>query len=222
MSRFAARFVGALADGLDRGDADAAPAALLAEEAEVLLAVRRDLAQHRDALVAVALQPADDERGVAAAVAVAEAEAVLALEPLGAAPTDQRDLQLVRERADGDRVVGAVRAGDADAAFVDEVPEPVGRVLRRALRQPVLGVQHELDRPVEQSLLGRLVEREAVDLVVAAARTVERRAQPSDLDRFHTGSFGSTGCACAYCIHRVPWRAPSAGDRRDVTAEVGE
>ena len=127
--------------------------------------------------MAVALQPADDERGVAAAVAVAEPEAVVALQPLGAAPADQRDLQLVGERADGDRVVGAVRAGDADAALVDEVAEAVGRVLRRALRQPVLGVQHELDRPVEQTLLGGLVEREAVDLVVAAAGTVERRAR---------------------------------------------
>ena len=41
---------------------------------------------------------ADDERGVAAAVAVAEPEAVVALQPLGAAPADQRHLQLVGER----------------------------------------------------------------------------------------------------------------------------
>ena len=46
-------------------------------------------------------------------------------------------------------------------------------------------MQHELDRPVEQTLLGGLVEREAVDAVVAAVGSVERRTQPSDLDRFH-------------------------------------
>ena len=131
---------------------------------------------------------ADDERGVAAAVAVAEPEAVVALQPFGTAPADERDLQLVRERPDRDRVVGAVRAGDTDAALVDEVAKAVGRVLRRALRQPVLGMQHELDGPVEQPLLGGFVEREAVDLVVAAAGPVEGRAEPSDLDRFHANS----------------------------------
>ena len=53
------------------------------------------------------------------------------------------------------------------------------------LRQAVLGVQHELDRPVEQPLLRRLVEREAVDPVVATAGPVERGPQPPDLDRLH-------------------------------------
>ena len=111
-----------LAHGLDRGDRDVAPSALLAEVAEVLLAVRRHLAQHRDALVAVLLQPADDERRVAAAVAVAQTEAVLARVALGAAPADERHLELVGVRPDDHRVVGAVGAGDADAPLVDQLP----------------------------------------------------------------------------------------------------
>ena len=41
------------------------------------------------------------------------------------------------------------------------------------LRQPVLGVQHELVRAVEQTRLDGLVEGHAVDLVEAAAGTVE-------------------------------------------------
>ena len=168
--------VGALAHRLDRGDAEPAPPALLAEEPEVLLAVRRDLAQHRDPLVI---------RGASASPTTSAASP-----PQSPLPSRKQyspcsrsvphqlisgTCELVRERADGDRVVGAVRAGDADAALVDQVPEPVGRVLRRALRQPVLGVQHELDRPIEQPLLRRLVEGQPVDLVVAAAGPVERR-----------------------------------------------
>ena len=147
----------ALGDGLDRGDADVSPTALLAEEAEVLLAVRGDLAEHRDALMTVALEPRDHERRVAATITVAEPEAVLALEAFGAGPTDERHLQRVGERAHGSRVVGAVRARDRDAAFVDEPAKSVGRVLGRTVRQAVLGVQHELDRTIEQTRLGRLV-----------------------------------------------------------------
>ena len=45
-------------------------------------------------------------------------------------------------------------------------------------------MQHELDRPVEQSRSARLVEGEPVDPVVPAVGSVERRAQPSDPDRF--------------------------------------
>src|SRR5262249_14257599 len=116
---------------------------------EVLLAVGRDLAEHRDTVVAVLLQPADNERGVAAAVTVPEAKAVVALQSLGPAPADQWDLQLVGERSDGDRVVGAVRTGDTDAALVAEIPKAAGRVLRAPLRQAVLGMQDELDRTVQ-------------------------------------------------------------------------
>ena len=176
--------LGALAHRLDRRDREPVATALLAEVPEVLLAVRRDLAQHRDAPVPLPLQPRDDERGVATDVAVAEPEAVLALQPLGAGPADERHLQLVRERRDRDRVVGAVRAGDRDAALVDQVPEPVGRVLRGAVRQTVLAVQHELVRPVQEPALDALVEGQAVDLVVTAVRPVERRAEPADLDGF--------------------------------------
>ncbi len=131
--------LGRLTHRLHRGDGDAAPTTLLTEVAEVLLAVRRDLAQHRDALVSLLGQPRDDERGVAADITVAESEAVVTLQPLGARPTEQRHLHLVGERRDGDRVVGAVRAGHADAALVDEVPEPVGGVAwpsRWAARSP--------------------------------------------------------------------------------------
>ena len=48
-----------------------------------------------------------------------------------------------------------------------------------------------------------LVEREAVDLVVAAAGSVERRTQPADLDRFHGIPLaGRAPCAqLVYCIH---------------------
>ena len=53
------------------------------------------------------------------------------------------------------------------------------------LRQTVLGVQHELVRPVEQARLDGLVEGHPVDLVVAAAGPVEARAEPADLDGFH-------------------------------------
>src|SRR6185436_14530400 len=77
------------------------------------------------------------------------------------------------------------RARDGDAALVDEMTEAVGRVLGRAVRQAVLAVQHELHRSVEQSRGFRLFEREAVDLVVAAPRSVERRTEPADLDRVH-------------------------------------
>ena len=133
----------------------------------------------------MALQPRDHERGVATAVAVAEAEAKLAPEAFCATPADQRYLELVGERPNGDRVVGAVGTGDRDAALVDEVAEPVGRVLRGTLGKPILRVQHELDRTVEQSRLRRLVECEAVNLVVAAAWTVERGTEPADLDWFH-------------------------------------
>src|SRR3954468_22117314 len=103
--------------------------------------------------MAVALQPRNDERGVAAAVAVPEPEAVVALQALRTAPTDERNLQLVRERTDRDRIVGAVRARDADAPFVDEVAEAVGRVLGRSVRETVLGVQHELVRTIEEARL---------------------------------------------------------------------
>ena len=50
-------------------------------------------------VVTLALEPGDDEGGVTAAVAVAEPEAVLALESVGAAPADERDPELVGERA---------------------------------------------------------------------------------------------------------------------------
>ena len=121
--------------------------------------------------------------------------------------------QLVGERSDGDRVVGAVRAGDADASLVDEIAEPVGRVLRRSLRQAVLGMQHELDRTVEQALFGGLVEREAVDPVVAAAGAVERGAQPADLDRFHSRAVPSSRRRCDR--RRDPYRAYAAGSVQD-------
>jgi hypothetical protein len=49
----------------------------------------------------------------------------------------------------------------------------------------VLGMQHESDWPIEQSLRRGFVEREPMDPVVATARPVERRTQPADLDRFH-------------------------------------
>ena len=138
--------------------------------------------------MALPLEPRDDERGIATAVAVPEPEAVVALESFRAAPADERDLQLVGERADGDRVVGAVRTGDGDAALVDEVAEAVRGVLGRAVGQAVLAVEDELDGSVEQPGLLRLVEREPVDLVVAATRAVERRTEPADLDRFHVAA----------------------------------
>src|SRR6185503_2172322 len=112
-----------LAHGLDRTDAHTTPPARLAEEPEVLLAVRRDLAQHRDALVTVVHEPTDDERRIATTVTIAEAEAIVTLQPLRARPRDQRHLHLVRERCHGDRVVGAVRAGHTDAALVNEILE---------------------------------------------------------------------------------------------------
>src|SRR4051812_48406292 len=143
--------------------------------------------------MALALQPTDDERRVATAITVAQTEAVVALQSFCAAPADQRYLQFVRERTDDDRVVGAVRAGDADAALVDQEAKSIGRVLGRALGQPALGVQHELDRSVEQTARGRLVERKAMDLVVATARAVERGAEPPDLDRFHELSLRAGG-----------------------------
>ncbi len=95
------------------------------------------------------------------------------MEALGAAPADQRDLELVGKRPDRDRVVGAVRTRDADATFVDEIPKAVRRVLRRSLGQTVLGMQHELERPVEQPLFRSFVERESMNTVITAARTVE-------------------------------------------------
>jgi hypothetical protein len=78
--------------------------------------------------VALLLQPPDDERGIAAAIAVPQPEAVLAVESFRTAPADERDLELVRERTDRDRVVGAVRAGDADASLIDEKPAAIGDV----------------------------------------------------------------------------------------------
>ena len=55
--------------------------------------------------------------------------------------------------------------------------KPSMAFLAEPLRQPVLRVEHELVRPVEQALLDRLVERHPMDLVVAAAGPVE--AAPS-------------------------------------------
>src|SRR5260370_32598629 len=100
----------------------------------------------------LALQPRDHERGVATGVAVAEAEAKLAPEKLCATPTDQRNLELVRERSDGDRVVGTVDTSDRDPALAStRWRNPVGRVLHRTLGKPILRVQHISDRTVDQS-----------------------------------------------------------------------
>ena len=135
--------------------------------------------------MATPLEPGHHEGGIAATIAVAEPEAVFALEAFGSAPADQRDPQLVSQRPDRDRVIGAVRACDSDTPLVDQVLESVGRVLGLALRETVLGVKHELHRSIEQAKLCRFVERESVDAVVATAGPVERGTQPSDLDRFH-------------------------------------
>ena len=183
MGQVRGEVLGTLGHRLHRGDRHASPPAFLPEEAEVLLPVRRDFVDHGHSLVPVLLQPAHDERGVAAAVAVTESEAVVAVEPLRAAPADEGDLELIGERTTGDRVVGAVRAGDRDAALVDQPSEPIGRVLRRPVRQPVLGVQDVFDLAVEQTTGGGLVERHPMDLVVSAARPVEGSSEPPDLDR---------------------------------------
>src|SRR5271165_224029 len=133
----------------------------------------------------VPLEPRHDERRISAAVAVSQSEAVLAVELLGAAPADQRDVQLVGQRSDGDRVVGAVGAGDPDAPLVNQPSEAVGGVLGRALGKAVLGMQDELDRAAQEPLLGGLVEGHPVNLVVPAPGSVQRRTQPADLYRVH-------------------------------------
>ena len=164
---------------LDRRDAHTAPAALHPEVPEVLLTVRRDLAQDGNPPMAVLDQPRHHQCRVTPDVAVAEPEAIVALQSLRSGPRDQRHLQLVRQRRDRDRVVGAVRPRDTDATLVDQVLETVGRVLRRSVRQAVFGVEHELVRTVQQAGLDRLVERQAVNLVVPAARPVEARRPTS-------------------------------------------
>ena len=148
--------------------------------------------------MAVPFEPGDDERCIAATVAVAEPEAIVALEALRSAPADEWNPELVGQGTDGDRVVGAVRARDPDAALLDQVLESVGRVLGRALREAIFGVQYELDRTIEQSFCGRFVERQPVDLVVAAVGPVERGTEPSDLDRFHCGSLLRAGRLTGY------------------------
>ena len=171
-----------LAHRLEGHDAQAVSTALLSEEPEVLFAVGRDLAQDGDPLVSVPGEPRCAQRGVGSAVAVSEPEAVLAAELLGAGPADERDMQLVGQRGDDHGVVGAVGTGDADAPLVDEVAEPVHGIAGRTGGQPVFGVDDELDRTVEISLLDGLVERHLMDLVVAAAGAVEGGAEPADLD----------------------------------------
>ena len=168
---------------------DAAPAALLTEEPEVLLAVGRHLAQHRDPPVALAGEPADDERGVAADSRRSRGGSSSHPADARCPPRLSSGTWSSLARADDHRVVGAVGAGDADAALVDQVLEAVDRVLRRPVRQPVLGVQHELVRPIQQPGVDGLVEGHLMDLVEAPAGTVQARTQPPDLDRVHTHPF---------------------------------
>lgn len=47
-------------------------------------------------------------------------------------------------------------------------------------------MKDELYRPVQQALLGGLVEGHLMDLVVAPARPIQGRSQPPDLDCVHT------------------------------------
>jgi hypothetical protein len=56
-------------------------------------------------------------------------------------------------------------------------------------------VQNVLDGTVEEARLAGLVERHAVDLVVATSGTVQRGPEPSNLDRFgHHHSFVVSDC----------------------------
>src|SRR5262249_26096364 len=174
---------GRLGDGLDGADGQAEAAALLTEEAEVFLSVGRDLVQHGDPLVVLPLEPRRHERRVAAAVPVAQLEAVFPGIALRAAPADDRHLRFVRVRRDGDRVIRAVGSGDHEAALLDQPAVAVDRVLGGAVGQAVLGADHVLDRPREHTGLAGLLEGHAVDLVVAAPLTVQTGAQPSHLDR---------------------------------------
>jgi hypothetical protein len=107
------------------------------------------------------------------------------VEPLGAAPAHERDIERVRVLGEDHGVVRAVAAGDRDAALVDEVLEAVDRVLGGSLRQAVLGMDDELVAARQHAGRDPLVEGEAVDPVVAASWTVEAGAEPTDANGVH-------------------------------------
>ncbi len=117
-------------------------------------------------LVAVALQPLHHERGVTTAVAVAEPEAVLALESLGAGPVIRGTSISLASGATVIALSELYAPATRDAALVDQPAEPVGGVAGRAVGEAVLGVEHELVRPDEEARLDRLVEGHPMDLVV--------------------------------------------------------
>lgn len=107
-----------LGHGLHCGNRHTPAPTLLAKKAEILFTVGRDLADHGDPLMAVLFQPADHQCGIATTVTIAEPEAVVTVEALGPAPADEGHFELVGQRADGDRIIGAVGAGHCDAAFI--------------------------------------------------------------------------------------------------------
>src|SRR6202050_1743867 len=172
-----------LAHGLQRDNVQTVSAALLPEEAKVLFAIGRDLAQYRNPLVTISRKPRHAEGSITTAVPVAEPEAIFARQSLSARPADERDLELVGQWGDDDRVVRTVGTGDTDTALVDQVLEPICGIACRTAGQPVFRVDHELHRAVDQALLECFVERQPVDFVVAALGAVEGRAEPADLDR---------------------------------------
>ena len=187
-----AELVGQLVDGdqgvggLHRGHGDAVAPALLAPVAEVLLGDRGPRGDDRDPGVAVALQPVGDERRVAADVAVAEAEAVVAVEGVGAAHADDRhllDLGLLDERH---RRVGVVGADDGEAAGLAQPAVGLDALLGGALREPGVLLQHELVAAVEHPALDGLVEGHA-DLALEA---LHLQAVQADLDRFEAQPAG--------------------------------
>ena len=99
-----------LADGLKRNNLQVVPAALLSEEAKVLFAIGRYLAEHCDAGVPVSSEPGGTERGITTTVAIPESKAIVAGQTLSTGPTDEGDFEFVCQRSGDDRVVGAVGA----------------------------------------------------------------------------------------------------------------
>ena len=161
-------------------------AALLAEVGKVFGTIRGDFAQNCDALMPVSAQPGGDQSRVSAAIAVTESETVVPRETLSSAPTEKWNLQFVGVGPNGHRIIGAVRAGYDNAAFVDQLLEPSDCVLSRSPRQAIFGMDDKFVGPIEHLGLDGFVEGQAMDFVVATSRTVERGAQPTNLYRFHT------------------------------------
>src|SRR5262249_54468503 len=146
---------------LDAANGKAEAAAFLLQIEEVFFADRRSGRDDAERLVALLVAPIGDQSRLVADIAIAEAEAIIAVELVRAGPRDQRHLPRVAMFRERNGAVGVVGADDHDAAGVAEAVVAVDPAFRRVLREARIFLDDDLVAAVDDAFLDRLVEDHA-------------------------------------------------------------